>query len=285
MEQGNESFVISIDRFKPHTFQLAEGDGLFISHSHPYDELTLVLEGEGYYSSPEQNIKVSAGSLILIPPGLHHGFVCTVPWRGVSVHFNHERIPLQSQYLFYSGFECNRIECIQLDKDDRNWAEISLSQLEKEWTKEEHSMDSRNMMRIAFETAVALFQRYKSAASEAVQTAGGGNDQTIIQEVLKEIHAKFYSQLTVHELASRHYVSESNLRKKFTETVGVSPKQYMINLRMEEAKRLLRQTDKAIESISSEVGFTSSSRFYDFFVRAVGVTPYEWRKQLIKQPN
>ncbi|WP_435170315.1 AraC family transcriptional regulator [Paenibacillus glycanilyticus] len=279
MEQCNESFIISIDRFKPHTFHLEEGDGLFISHSHDYDELTLVLDGEGYYSSPEQNIKVRAGSLILIPPGLHHGFVCTKPWRGVSVHFSHDRIPLQSRFLFQTGYECNRIHPIQLDEEDTDWAKISFSQLEKEWKKDTRSMDSFNIMRIAFETVIVLFQRYQALTS---QTAGGKNDQTIIQEVLKEIHARFYSQLTVHELASKHFVSESNLRKKFTEIVGVSPKQYMINLRMEEAKRLLRQTDKAIESISSEVGFTSSSRFYDFFVKAVGVTPFEWRKQNMK---
>ncbi|MCM3626853.1 AraC family transcriptional regulator [Paenibacillus glycanilyticus] len=279
MEQCNEGFIISIDRFKPHTFQPIEGDGIFISHSHDYDELTLVLDGEGYYSSPEQNIKVGAGNLILIPPGLHHGFVSTVPWRGVSVHFNHDQLPLQSQYLFHAGYEHNRIHCIQLDEEDTNWAEISIGQLEREWKKEQGCIDSHNIMRIAFETAVILFQRYKT---NSVHAAGGRNDQTIIHEVLKEIHARFYSQLTVHELASKHYVSESNLRKKFSEIIGVSPKQYMINLRVEEAKRLLRQTDKAIESISSEVGFTSSSRFYDFFVKAEGITPFEWRKQQLR---
>lgn len=279
MEPCNQSFIVSIERFKPHTVHPFDGDGIFISHSHDYDELTLVLEGEGYYSSPEQNVKVQAGNLILIPSGLHHGFVCTVPWRGVSVHFNHERLPLHSQYLFHAGIECNRIQSIQLNEQDAKWAEISVSQLEEEWKKEHHGIDSQNIMRVAFETAVVLFQRYKSVSAH---TAGGRSDQTVIQEVLKEIHAKFYSQLTVHELASRHFVSESNLRKKFTEMVGVSPKQYMINLRMEEAKRLLRQTDKAIESISSEVGFTSSSRFYDYFVKAVGVTPFEWRKLNMK---
>lgn len=36
------------------------------------------------------------------------------------------------------------------------------------------------------------------------------------------------------------------------------------------------------EMISSEVGFTSSSRFYDYFVRSVGVTPLEWRMQSIQ---
>ncbi len=95
--------------------------------------------------------------------------------------------------------------------------------------------------------------------------------------MLKEIHASYYTGITIGELASKHFLSESNLRKKFVEAMGISPKQYIINLRLMEAKRLLQQTDKAIESISSEVGFTSSSRFYEFFVKSSGITPLEWR--------
>lgn len=280
MEPCNESFIKSIDRFKPHTFHAIDGDGIFISHSHDYDELTLILEGEGYYSSPEQNMKVTAGNLILIPPGLHHGFVCTVPWRGVSIHFFQNELPVQCQYLFHSGYESNRIHSIKLSEEDTRWAEMSILQLENEWKSDHVSIDSQNIMRIAFETALVLFQRYKT---NTTQSTGNKTDQTIMQEVLKEIHSRFYSSLTVHELASRYFLSESNLRKKFTEAIGISPKQYIINLRVQEAKRLLQQTDKAIESISTEVGFTSSSRFYEFFVKSVGVTPLEWRKNRSKR--
>jgi AraC family L-rhamnose operon transcriptional activator RhaR len=104
------------------------------------------------------------------------------------------------------------------------------------------------------------------------------DDSLIIQEVLREIHQCYNTSITINEIASRHFLSESLLRRKFSEMLGVSPKQYIINLRLEEAKRLLQQTNKAIEYISSEVGFTSSSRFYDLFVKWVGMTPMEWRK-------
>jgi hypothetical protein len=152
MENNGTPFIVSIERFKPNWFHLEQGEGLFKSHSHAYDERTLILDGEGYYSAPEQNVKVVAGDLIMIPPGLYHGFVCTEPWQGTG--------------------------------------------------------------------------------------------QGIIQEVLKEIHSAYYTPITVSELASRHFLSASNLRKKFTETVGVTPKQYIINLRLMEAKRLLQQTNE-----------------------------------------
>lgn len=275
MENSEKSFVISMERFKPHTFQAEQGEGLFQSHAHEYDELTLVLDGEGYYSSSEQNIKVAAGDLILIPARLHHGFVCTRPWQGISVHFFHDRLPVHCQYLFHEiESKPHRIRSAHLHEDDMRWAEISFFQLEKEWNSKRQDIDAYNMMRIAFETTLLIFQRNRETSIRAA-----GTDQVVLEAILKEIHSSYHTQITVNELAARHFISESNLRRKFSESFGVSPKQYIINLRLMEAKRLLRQTDKAIESISAEVGFTSSSRFYEFFTKANGATPLEWRKQ------
>jgi AraC-like DNA-binding protein len=58
----------------------------------------------------------------------------------------------------------------------------------------------------------------------------------------------------------------------------MSPKQYIISLRIDEAKRLLHTSRKPVEFIASEVGFSSSSRFHDLFVKHVGMTPMEWRR-------
>ncbi|QOS82721.1 helix-turn-helix domain-containing protein [Paenibacillus sp. JNUCC31] len=278
MPNNNTSLIVSIERFKPNLFHLEQGEGLFKSHSHDYNELTLILDGEGYYSSPEQNVKVGKGDMIMIPPALHHGYVCTDPWQGISVHFYHDQLPVHSRYLFHAqDHQRDRIQTAHLSKDSLRWAEVSLSQLEKEWRSDKKNIDSSQLMRLALETSLCLFQQNHSLdSSYPVHHTTG---QEIIQEVLKEIHSAYYTPITVSELASRHFLSASNLRKKFTETVGVSPKQYIINLRLMEAKRLLQQTNKAVEMISSEVGFTSSSRFYDFFVKSVGVTPLEWRMQ------
>jgi len=272
-----KSFITSIERFKPHTFQAEQGEGLFISHTHEYDELTLILDGEGYYSSLDQNIKVAKGDLILIPSGLHHGFVCTEPWAGISVHFVYAKIPAYCQYLFHNAYETPlRIRNARLEEDDRRWGEVSLQQLEKAWRTDDTREISYDLMRIAFETVLLLFHRNLTAAQTETERT---SDKRILQEVLKEIHRNYNASITIGEIAARHFLSESILRKKFSEALGMSPKQYILNLRVEEAKRLLQQTNKAIEYISSEVGFTSSSRFYDQFIKTVGITPLEWRKQ------
>lgn len=273
--------ITSIEHFKPHTFQAEQGEGLFQSHSHEWDELTLILDGEGYYSSAEQNLKVVKGSLILIPAGLHHGFVCIQPWKGTSVHFQYKKLPAFCQHLMTKAYQKPlQIHTAQLNERHLDWADLCLAQLEEEWRASagENGANelSDELLRNIFETLLLLFHKH---LLEQQTSADHPRDGLIVQEVLREIHRNYNTSLTINEIAARHFLSQSMLRRKFVDAIGVSPKQYIIQVRLEEAKRLLEQTNKAIEYIASEVGFTSSSRFYDLFVRMVGVTPLEWRKQ------
>ncbi|ACT01666.1 AraC family transcriptional regulator [Paenibacillus sp. JDR-2] len=272
-------FIVSLERFAASAEMSSYP---YKSHSHEYEELTMIDEGEGYYSSPDRNRKVGPGDLIYIPSGLLHSYVCTKRWQGVSVHFRKDKLPVQCQQYLQQERGMAQLEVAALSHIDRRWARASLVQLERRWKEAEAAVDAEVLQRVAIETALSLFQANKRESSNSHDHT---NIQSVMREVLREIHARFDSPITVHELASRHYLSESHLRKQFSAAIGVSPKQYIIRLRLKEAQRLLKQTDKAIETISAEVGFHSSSRFYDFFFKSVGMTPLEWRRQCVAAMN
>ena len=273
----NSSFITSIEHFKPHIFQAEQGEGLFMSHTHGFDELTLILDGEGYYSSNEQNIKVEGGDLILIPSQLHHGFVCIHPWKGISVHFKFDQTPPYCQFLFLTAAQDPlQSHIAHLQETQLNWANSALLNMEREWKLAEKNPLSYDILRNSLETALLLFHRNATTLQTPVKKT---DESLVVDQILKEIHQCYNTSIKVREIASRHFMSESSLRKKFLEILGVPPKQYILNLRLEEAKRLLKQTNKTIEYISFEVGFTSSSRFHELFVKSEGVTPLEWRKQ------
>lgn len=274
------AFIEQIEHFAPHVFQALEGEGLYRSHSHESDELTLILDGEGSYTTQGHNILVARGDLILIPANLYHGFVCLKAWKGISVHFLKQEVPSYCQYLVNHAFQQNpdhilvsRLNGWQLDK-----AELALRQLEEERSRSEYSDISYDLMRNALES---LLLSYHANASESMKASRieQGSDNQIIQDALKVIHSSYQTGLKISDLAGHYFLSENIFRKKFTEMVGISPKQYIIGLRLNEAKRLLQHTQKPIEWISSEVGFTSSSRFHELFVKHFGKTPLEWRKR------
>ena len=75
--------------------------------------------------------------------------------------------------------------------------------------------------------------------------------------------------------------SESVLLRSFHKTVGISPMQYVMKVRMDHARRLLVTTDLKAGQIGKEVGYEDFSYFTKVFHRMTGMTPMEYRKQSI----
>ena len=97
-------------------------------------------------------------------------------------------------------------------------------------------------------------------------------DEVILQ-ALHKISRDYAQDLSVEDLARYSNMSVSYFRKRFTENVGMSPKQYLIHVRLILAERQIRTTDKPILSISQDVGFNTLSSFNRLFHKAYGCPP------------
>lgn len=80
-------------------------------------------------------------------------------------------------------------------------------------------------------------------------------------------------------LAQKCGISEVYFRQQFGKLFGVSPKQYVIDLRLRKAKQLLTNTDLAIEEIGILCGFPNPYHFSRTFKNATGMTPSAYRRQ------
>lgn len=103
-------------------------------------------------------------------------------------------------------------------------------------------------------------------------------NQGITVKVIAYARQHFREPITLKEVAERFFVSASYLGRSFQKATGVPFKQYVNELRIEEAKRLLRQTDRLIYEIAEETGFAESKYFIARFTAMVGMSPMEYRK-------
>ena len=85
--------------------------------------------------------------------------------------------------------------------------------------------------------------------------------------------------LTNESLASECKISEVYFRKLFKEHFGISPKQYVIDVRLERARQLLTEGSVSLAQISEACGFTNQYHFSRIFKERVGLTPSEYRKK------
>ena len=85
--------------------------------------------------------------------------------------------------------------------------------------------------------------------------------------------------LNLDRLSTQVELSKFDFGGLFKRAVGISPSQYQIDLRMNEARRLLRETKKSILDVALDVGYTNPSHFAKLFRRENGLTPSEYRQQ------
>lgn len=100
----------------------------------------------------------------------------------------------------------------------------------------------------------------------------------LIAKARQEIIAD-YATITPEEAASRSGISYSSFRKLFKAYCGTSPGQYIIQIKILNAKELLTNTSKQIQEIAWETGFENSDYFTTVFRRVTGITPGEYRKK------
>lgn len=86
-------------------------------------------------------------------------------------------------------------------------------------------------------------------------------------------------RITVREAARQLNVGESSLKNWFRDVFGKSVSEYMRDLRIREAKRLLADSDCSIAHIANLVGYENQSKFTAMFQKYCGCTPSVFRKQ------
>ena len=80
-------------------------------------------------------------------------------------------------------------------------------------------------------------------------------------------------------LAAQAGLSKFYFNRLFKNAMGVSPSHHHIALRMEEARRLLRETKKSVLDIAMDVGYSNPSHFAQLFRRVTGLSPSDYRRQ------
>ena len=81
------------------------------------------------------------------------------------------------------------------------------------------------------------------------------------------------------EVADALYMSRPYLSARFIRETGMSLTDYILREKTEEAKKLLRYTDKPILAVSEYLGFSSQSHFTRVFKKITGLTPGKYRQE------
>jgi AraC-like DNA-binding protein len=109
------------------------------------------------------------------------------------------------------------------------------------------------------------------------------NTELTVSKARVIFREKVYEKISPEQVAEELQIGYSLFRKIFKKYTGLAPGQYLIQLKMQKAKELLADPSKLIKEIAYELHIESSLYFCKLFKEKVGITPVEYRNQILKK--
>ena len=233
---------------------------------------------EREYKRPWITHRISKGSFFLTTGGAPYD----VRWKAVTsepfqVMFVFVELPVLQRAMgevFGADAEKAKLRDLSAFTDD------ALSSL-MERLREELMRDQASQLfvsAIAQAIAIHIVRNY----AETVEESRRGSPSLPAYKLKRvtELMAQHVAEdLNLDNLAAQVGLSKFHFDRLFKRAMGLSPSRYQIDLRMNEARRLLRETRKSILDVALEVGYTNPSHFAKLFRRENGLTPSEYRQQ------
>ena len=125
---------------------------------------------------------------------------------------------------------------------------------------------------------VLFLRRPGGQPQVSVSLASQASDMTSLRELQIWIAEHLEARLSIDDLADRMAMSVRNFERVFTREVGITPAQYVLQMRVEAARRQLERTDKGLKQVASAAGFSSVDVMRRAFIRLLGITPRSYRE-------
>ncbi|MBQ4119637.1 MAG: AraC family transcriptional regulator [Clostridia bacterium] len=226
------------------------------SHSRNYDSISLRLSGSGKFKTADKSFTVRKGDILYLPKNADYTQK-TDGEKLIAIHF-----------INYSFNRKNKIETIKAK--DVPFVESLAIKMYDVW-KEKKQGYRYKCTSLLYELLYYLNCQEHEHIIDLVT-----GDQKI-KNAIDYIHTHFRSEeIDISYLANMCAISQTYFRKLFKMIYEVSPKQYILNLKLEVASQLLHSGFYNVSEVSDKSGFNDVKYFSKLFKKRFGYTPKEF---------
>lgn len=248
-------------------------------HWHEAMEFNLVIEGCVKVSTPAKTLTFQKGEAFFI----NSNILAAMEGQPNCIMDSHLFHPVFLSGHFKSIFETKYIspvtqnrhlELIPLrpDSEVQNALIGKLRLLSRLQTQENTEFQTRNILS---EIWLLLLEVIRSA-DDSVYTSAKNQDR--ILSMLAFIQEHFAEKLTLEQVAASAAISTRECLRCFQSSIRQSPMEYLMDYRIQQAKKLLENTDLTVTEVALRCGFNSNAYFAKQFHKLCGKTPSGYRK-------
>ena len=224
-------------------------------HRHDCYELVFYTNAEGTTYIGDEEFSIGANQIALIPTNVSHT--------------DHYLRP--SQVYCIGFFSDSNIEPMVIT-DENGELLLFFEEIEKELKR--NANHSNEIINRCVDIILFKLLRYNQLPDT------DSNTHQRLGYTAQYIKSNFSTNIDFQKLAASIGYSHDHFRHMFTEAYGCSPKQLMINTRIEHAKYLLRNTNDKIKKIAMDCGYRQSAQFVAAFGKYVGMSPAVYRSRV-----
>ena len=231
-------------------------------------QIIFITEGSGIYETADTSYKISPGTIMIVCPGIRHRYRPDFDkgWVENYIGFKGEI----SQHFLNKTFDAVRTPVLSYGiKMEIMDIFLKIFDLVQKQKPAYHQIGAGMVIKLL--GYLVSFQK---------QNSFEGNQ---IEELIKSARVYMWDNVNknvdIQVFAKNNAVSYSYFRKAFKKYTGISPHQYLLDLKIMRSKQLIISTDKSIKEITYELGFDSIQYFSRLFKIKTGISPSKHREK------
>lgn len=236
----------------------------------PYYSLHFVVDGCGVFQQEDDTYDLAKGDIFCIYPKRKHQY------------FTDPKKPLQMIWVALDGKQVipilNRIGLRPYASRLQSVMDEGILQLLEELFRHngQQGHDDEDLAKL-----IILYRLFQKLATVNMDKDNDDNEEAFpwLKRGQEFLQMHFTEGITIEEAAHNAGVNRTYFSKKFHKQFGVSPVKYLQSLRMNEAVRMLKETELKLTEIALSVGFPDLYSFSKAFKKHYQVSPFLFRKQ------
>ncbi len=264
-------------------------DYVGVLHKHEFIEIVYVLSGKATHIIDGKKYEVKKGDISVINRLEKHSFYadenCEEKFVAYDLMFTPDFLNndilsgkdfsmLSNSFLFYSLFpdENGYIRRLNLIKNCN-------FEFKNVFDKIYHEYKSRNtgylnLIRVyTAELIIKLFRKIESSENNLLTSS----QKDIVDSVIDYIKTNYNISIRMEDISSKLFFNKNYIGKLFKQQTGMPVSDFIREIRVNEACRILSETNEIISSVASACGYNDMKSFYTAFKKSTGVTPKEYR--------
>ncbi|MDF2988930.1 MAG: DNA-binding protein AraC-type [Eubacterium sp.] len=250
---------------------------------HEAFEMVYIKSGEGQFEIGNQNVTVGSNDIVIIKPHQHHKLNVTTEGGCdfIVLYFkfmNPSNLVLSETSLedfinFVSGKDSGAF--IKLKVSQKNDIIVLLNRILKEKASDQLGSELLDYLML-MELFVLISRALKAEWENSIKNKSP-KIKELMQSAIQFVHNNYEREISITDIAKYVFLSPSYFTRAFKEDTGLSPMQYLLNIRIKRACELLEETDMKVGEIAHSVGFSNQQRFNDMFKKQTNMTPMQYR--------